>query len=70
MKKKIKPGQLVTFENAIYKARKCLNPIQVCSKCDLYEKCTYEFKFKCGIYVYFERITRKRRARFTKERDT
>lgn len=59
MKKKIKPGQLVTFENTIYKAKKCLNPIQACSKCDLYEKCTYGFNFECSIYVYFERIKTK-----------
>lgn len=37
MKKIIKPGQLVTFENAIYKAKKCLDPIEACSKCDLYK---------------------------------
>lgn len=59
MKKIIKPGQLVTFENAIYKAKKCLDPIKACSKCDLYRKCTHEFNFECSLYVYFEYVTTK-----------
>ena len=44
MKKRIKPGQLVTFENTIYKAEKCLDIPQTCYRCDLFEKCPRELK--------------------------
>lgn len=76
MKKTIKPGQLVTFENAIYKAKKCSDPMQACSKCDLFEKCTYEFNFNCDIFIYFKYVATKnspktrRCKRVQKEEDT
>lgn len=59
MKKIIKPGQLVTFENAIYKAEKCLDIPQTCYRCDLFEKCPRELKFLCSSFVYFKHITTK-----------
>lgn len=55
----IMPGQFVTFENAIYRAKKCKYPEQACSKCDLYRKCPNELDFKCGMFVYFKYITAK-----------
>lgn len=53
------PGEFVTFENAIYKAEKCLDIAQTCYKCDLFEKCPHELKFECGSFVYFKYITTK-----------
>lgn len=55
----IMPGQFVTFENAIYKAKKCKYPEQACSKCDLYRKCPNELNFKCGMFVYFKYVETK-----------
>ena len=55
------PGQFVTFENAIYKAKKCTYPERACSKCDLYKKCPNELNFKCGMFVYFKLVKQKRK---------
>lgn len=66
----IMPGQFVTFENTLYEAKKCKYPERACSKCDLYRKCPDELNFKCGMFVYFKCVARKRSARITKNEDT
>lgn len=53
------PGEFVTFENAIYKAEECSDIAQTCYKCDLFEKCPHELKFRCSSFAYFKYVATK-----------
>lgn len=56
--KTIKPGQLVTVDNVVYRCRKtnCKNPNDTCDTCDFEKKCFY-LPFSCDWYTNFKRIT-------------
>lgn len=57
MKKMIKPGQLITFEHVVYRAKRAESVIGVCRNCDLQERCpVYKRNFYCSINVYFKRL--------------
>lgn len=55
MIKTVKPGQLVTCKNIVYRAKKCAPLLRGCNKCDLYEQCPH-INFECSIHTYFKRI--------------
>lgn len=60
--KTIKPGQLVTVDNVVYRCRKtnCKDPYKACCICDLKEKCLCvppSLSFCCDLYTNFKRIT-------------
>ena len=58
--KTVKPGQLITFEHVVYRAKKAKSVIGVCRNCDLQERCpVYKRKFYCSINVYFKRVCPK-----------
>ena len=60
MEKTIRPGQLVTFGNVIYEAKKCTYPERACSKCDLNKRCPDgTFDFVCNEFIYFKYVTTK-----------
>lgn len=58
----IKPGQLVTVDNVVYRCRKTnyKDPYKTCVTCDLKEKCLcipFSLSFGCDWYTNFKRIT-------------
>lgn len=56
----VKPGQLITFEHVVYRAKRAKSVIGVCKNCDLQERCpVYERNFYCSINVYFKRVCPK-----------
>lgn len=57
MKKTIKPGQLITFEHVVYRAKRARFPAFICGKCDLQKLCSgYKRKFNCDWNIYFKRL--------------
>lgn len=60
MKKKLKPGQLITFENVIYRATKGESMVDTCKKCDLWEQCPEcKRNFECDWRIYLKKIVPK-----------
>lgn len=61
MKKTIKPGQLITFEHVVYRAKRANFMIKICRKCDLQERCPiiYKRNFCCDWNIYFKRLCSK-----------
>lgn len=57
MFKIIKPGQLVTVNNVVYRCKKinCKNIDDACNTCDLYGICMY-LPFDCDMYTNFKRV--------------
>lgn len=55
--KTIKPGQLVTVDNVVYRCRKtnCKDPSNTCNTCDLYRNCM-PLPFDCDMYTNFKRV--------------
>lgn len=59
IKKIIKPGQLVTFNNIVYRCRKrpTLAPWDQCYECALYTECAKLcLPFSCDYYTNFIRV--------------
>ena len=57
MIKTIKPGQLVTYKNIVYRAKRAQTMTESCMKCDLWELCPgCKQKFYCDWTTYFKRI--------------
>ena len=57
MIKTIKPGQLVTYKNIVYRLKKAPTMLAACMKCDLWDQCPgCKQKFHCGWKTYFKRI--------------
>ena len=55
--KRIKPGQLITYKNVVYRAKRAQTMIESCMKCDLWEQCPKcQHGFYCGWTTYFKRI--------------
>ena len=55
--KRIEPGQLVTFKNVVYRAKRAQTMTESCIKCDLWEQCPEcKHSFYCGWTTYFKRI--------------
>ena len=53
----VKPGQLITFEHVVYRAKKAKPGISICRNCDLQERCpVYKRNFYCSYDVYFKRL--------------
>lgn len=60
MFKIIKPGQLISYDNVIYRCEmESVHPIDTCNKCDLIEKCV-GLSFRCEPNSYFKRVRRER----------
>lgn len=62
MKKIIKPGQLITVNNIIYRCRKRpdFSFWEKCCSCDLIVECgTSDLKFSCGSCSNFKRVATK-----------
>ena len=53
----IKPGQLITFEHVVYRAKRAEYAIGICRKCDLQKRCPVrKLNFYCSYDIYFKRL--------------
>ena len=59
--KKLKPGQLISYNNVIYRCceMESVYPFDTCHKCALIEKCV-GLSFRCEPNFYFKRVRRER----------